>query len=98
VVLSNAFGIDEGIAVDTHVLRLSYRLGFTEHSPDAVKVERDLMELFPNKQWYKVTHLLIDHGRAVCFARTPACADCVINELCPSSRVPGRTVRNRAKR
>jgi len=88
VVLSNGFGIDEGIAVDTHVLRLSFRLGFSDHSPDAVKVERDLMELFPKKQWFKVTHLLIDHGRAVCTARNPACTDCAISRLCPASRVP----------
>jgi endonuclease-3 len=87
VVLANAFGINVGIAVDTHVHRLSWRLAFSD-GPDPVKVERDLMELFPPAKWFKVTHLLIDHGRAVCFARNPRCEDCVVNDLCPSSRVP----------
>jgi len=88
VVLSNGFGIDEGIAVDTHVLRLSYRLGFSDHSPDAVKVERDLMDLFPKKEWFRVTHLLIDHGRTLCPARAPACTECPVSRWCPASRAP----------
>lgn len=92
VVLSNAFGINEGIAVDTHVHRLSWRLGLSDHD-DVVKVERDLMALFPKgPTWHKVTHALIEHGRAICFARNPRCAECVVSELCPASRVPGARV------
>jgi len=87
VVLGNAFGKNEGIAVDTHVHRLSWRLGFSDHD-DPNKVEQDLMKLFPRDKWFKVSHLLIDHGRNVCFARNPNCAECVVNELCPAARVP----------
>jgi len=87
VVLGNAFGKNEGIAVDTHVHRLSWRLGFSDHD-DPNKVEQDLMRLFPRAKWFKVSHLLIDHGRNVCFARNPNCAECVVNELCPAARVP----------
>jgi endonuclease-3 len=87
VVLGNAFGKNEGIAVDTHVHRLSWRLGFSDHD-DPNKVEKDLMSLFPRNTWFKVSHLLIDHGRTVCFARNPSCAECVVNELCPAARVP----------
>jgi endonuclease-3 len=87
VVLGNAFGKNEGIAVDTHVHRLSWRLGFSDHD-DPNKVEQDLMTLFPRARWFKVSHLLIDHGRQVCFARNPNCAECVVNDLCPAARVP----------
>jgi endonuclease-3 len=87
VVLGNAFGKNVGIAVDTHVHRLSWRLGFSDHD-DTNKVEQDLMKLFPRNKWFKVSHLLIDHGRNVCFARNPNCAECVVNELCPAARVP----------
>jgi endonuclease-3 len=87
VVLGNAFGKNEGIAVDTHVHRLSWRLGFSDHD-DPNKVEQDLMKLFPRAKWFNVSHLLIDHGRTVCFARTPQCAECVVNDLCPAARVP----------
>jgi endonuclease-3 len=87
VVLGNAFGKNEGIAVDTHVHRLSWRLGFSDHD-DPNKVEQDLMRLFPRDKWFNVSHLLIDHGRNVCFARTPNCAECIVNELCPAARVP----------
>jgi endonuclease-3 len=87
VVLGNAFGKNEGIAVDTHVHRLSWRLGFSDHD-DPNKVEQDLMKLFPRNKWFKVSHLLIDHGRTVCFARNPNCAECVVNDLCPAARVP----------
>jgi len=87
VVLGNAFGKNEGIAVDTHVHRLSWRFGFSDHD-DTNKVEQDLMKLFPRDQWFNVSHLLIDHGRNVCFARNPNCAECVVNELCPAARVP----------
>jgi endonuclease-3 len=87
VVLGNAFGKNEGIAVDTHVHRLSWRLGFSDHD-DPNKVEQDLMKLFPRAKWFNVSHLLIDHGRTVCFARNPQCAECVVNDLCPAARVP----------
>jgi endonuclease-3 len=86
IVLGNAFGIVEGIAVDTHVRRVSQRLAFTaEDDPD--KIERDLMELIPRARWFDFTYVLIDHGRAVCVARTPKCALCPVNHLCPSSLV-----------
>jgi endonuclease-3 len=87
VVLGNAFGKNEGIAVDTHVHRLSWRLGFSDQD-DPNKVEQDLMKLFPRAKWFNVSHLLIEHGRTVCFARNPNCAECVVNDLCPAARVP----------
>jgi endonuclease III len=96
VVLSNAFGINVGIAVDTHVHRLSWRLAFSD-ADDTNKVEQTLMVLFPRSKWFKVSHLLIDHGRAICFARNPQCAECPINDLCPASRVatgPAKTGRS----
>ena len=77
---------DVGIAVDTHVRRVSRRLGFTSHE-DPVKVERDLMEIVPKKEWYSFTYVLIEHGRAICKAPTPLCEVCPVNHLCPSSRV-----------
>jgi endonuclease III len=84
VVLGNAFGIASGVVVDTHVARLSTRLGFTkEKNPD--KIERDLIELIPKKDWIDFPHLLIYHGRKVCKARVPLCAECVVERLCPSS-------------
>lgn len=86
VVLGNAFGINEGITVDTHVTRLSGLLGLTRQT-DAVKIEQDLMQLIPRDDWTLVSHLLILHGRKVCIARRPQCEVCVLNELCPSSRV-----------
>jgi endonuclease-3 len=87
VVLGNAFGKNEGIAVDTHVHRLSWRLGFSDHD-DPNKVEKDLMALFPRTRWFSVSHLLIDHGRAICHARMPKCIECPVNDLCPASRAP----------
>ena len=86
VVLGNAFGIDEGVVVDTHVNRLSNRLALTRES-DPVKIEQDLMALYPKNQWTMLSHLLISHGREVCDARRPECERCVVNRLCPSSRV-----------
>ena len=86
VVLGNAFGIDEGIVVDTHVKRLSNRLGLTEQSnPD--KIEQDLMGLVPQEEWTLWAHLLILHGRATCNARKPLCDQCVLVDLCPSAEV-----------
>lgn len=82
---------DAGIAVDTHVGRLAVRLGFTGHgSKEAEKIERDLMELAPRKQWPQVPYLLIEHGRAICLAKKPLCADCPVEPLCPSSQEAGR--------
>jgi endonuclease-3 len=84
VVLGNAFGIASGVVVDTHVSRLSQRLGLTTQTQPE-KIERDLMELVPRKDWILFPHLLIAHGRAVCKARTPLCAECRLEKLCPSS-------------
>lgn len=84
VVLGNAYGISSGVVVDTHVGRLSQRLGLTTHEQPE-KIERDLMELVPKKEWVDFSHLLIYHGRKVCKARTPLCAECVIEQMCPSS-------------
>jgi endonuclease-3 len=86
VVLFNAFGINEGIAVDTHVKRLSNLLGLSKHN-DPQKIERDLMEIVPSKHWGGITYLLIEHGRKVCIARRPRCSACVLADLCPSFRV-----------
>jgi endonuclease III len=86
IVLGNAFGVVEGIAVDTHVRRLAERLGFSgQKDPD--KIERDLMSLIPQDRWFDFTYVLIDHGRAICSAKKPRCADCPVNDLCPSSLV-----------
>ncbi len=86
VVLGNAFGIDEGVVVDTHVSRVSNRLGLTRET-DPVKIEQDLIALFPRNRWTMLAHLLISHGREICDARRPLCEQCVVNDLCPSSRV-----------
>jgi len=84
VVLSNAYGVVEGIAVDTHVMRLSRRLGLTKNKlPD--KIERDLMGMVPKGDWFRISYLLIDHGRKVCTARRPTCDECVLNGICPSA-------------
>ena len=85
VVLGNAFGINSGIVVDTHVARLSTRLRFTR-ATDPVRIEQDLMPLFPQESWALLAHLLIWHGRRVCIARKPKCPQCVVNDLCPSAR------------
>lgn len=84
VVLGNAYGIVEGIAVDTHVRRLSQRLGFSQ-TDNPEKIERNLMDIIPEKDWFKTTYLLIDHGRAICTAKDPRCDLCPINKLCPSA-------------
>lgn len=84
VVLGNAFSIDEGVVVDTHVRRLSNRLGFsTEKDPE--KIERDLMETVPREDWTVFSHLLILHGRSTCKSRKPDCENCTLNDLCPSA-------------
>jgi endonuclease III len=84
VILGNAFNRNEGVVVDTHVGRLSLRLGLSKQK-DPVKVEQDLMPLFPRDDWAMVAHVLIFHGRRVCDARTPKCDICTVNEICPSS-------------
>jgi endonuclease-3 len=85
-VVAAELGNAQGIVVDTHVRRLSQRLGFTKQE-DPVKIERDLMKLVPREDWARFPHLLIWHGRRVCIARRPLCEQCVVNDLCPSSRV-----------
>ncbi len=85
VVLGNAYHVADGIAVDTHVKRLSNRLALTQESTPE-KIERDLMRLAPQDEWIDVSHLLIFHGRRVCSARKPNCAECVISHLCPSAQ------------
>lgn len=86
VILGNAFGKNEGIVVDTHVARVSHRLGLTRET-DPIKIEQDLMPLFPRHDWALLSHLLIFHGRRVCEARRPKCEICVLNDICPSSTV-----------
>ncbi|VVB93412.1 G/T mismatches repair enzyme [uncultured archaeon] len=84
IVLSSAFGKIEGIAVDTHVKRLSTRLGLTENT-DPDKIEKDLMKIIPKDEWAVFTLLLIHHGRKICTAKKPLCGECVLNKLCPSA-------------
>ena len=86
VVLGNAFGINEGVVVDTHVARLSKLLGLTRHT-EPEKIERALMSLFPRDDWALLSHLLIFHGRRVCIARRPKCGECVLADVCPSARL-----------
>jgi endonuclease-3 len=86
IVLGNAYGKVEGIAVDTHVRRVAQRLGFTAHD-DPDRVEQDLMRLIPRDRWFDFTYVLIDHGRALCVARRPRCERCPVSHLCPSSLV-----------
>jgi endonuclease-3 len=86
VVLGNAFDLNEGVTVDTHVGRLSRLLGLSAEE-DPVKVEQELMRLFPQEEWALLSHLLIFHGRQVCIARRPKCSDCVLSRVCPSSLV-----------
>jgi len=86
VILGAGFGLAEGIVVDTHVGRISRLLGFTKEK-DPVKIERDLMKIIPETDWIIYSHLLIDHGRAICIARRPDCSYCFLNHLCPSAAV-----------
>ena len=86
IVLQNAFGIVEGIVVDTHVRRVSRRLGLTkEDKPD--KIERDLMEIVPKEKWMRFADLLIFHGRRICTAKNPKCGECILNKICPSASI-----------
>lgn len=84
VVLGEIYGIADGITVDTHVKRLSKLLGLTE-ATDPKKVEKDLMAVIPHESWIEISHLLVFHGRRVCFARRPNCAACPLNDICPSA-------------
>jgi endonuclease III len=86
VILGTAFGISEGIAVDTHVIRLSGRLHLSRHE-DPIKIERDLCALLPRERWTRFGHQLIWHGRRVCHARKPECGVCTLQPLCPSARL-----------
>ena len=89
IVISNAFGKVEGIAVDTHVFRLAHRFGLTDEK-DPNKVERDLCALLPRDEWFHVNYRFIDHGRAICTAKRPACGACVLSDICPAAfTVPG---------
>lgn len=87
VVLANAFGVFEGIAVDTHVKRISYRLGLTK-STNQDRIEQDLMKLFPRQRWGDINHFLVLFGREVCSARKPACPSCELNDICPKLEIP----------
>lgn len=86
VILGNAYAINDGVVVDTHVGRVSLRLGLATET-DPVKAERQLMKLFPRENWAMLSHLLIFHGRRICVARVPKCEICPLNDICPSSRV-----------
>ncbi len=86
IVLSNAYGKLEGIAVDTHMRRLNYRLGLTKNT-DPDKIEQDLMKIVPRKMWNTYTYLIIEHGRAVCKAPVPYCIKCILNKMCPKQGV-----------
>jgi len=84
VVLGNAFDQNVGVVVDTHVTRVSNRLGLTKHAVDAVKIEQDLMQIVPREQWTLWSHLLIHHGRQICQARKPRCTQCPLLPFCPA--------------
>ena len=84
VILGNAYGVVDGIAVDTHVMRISQRLGLTKFS-DPVKIERDLMALFKKNRWFDLTYKIIEHGRNICDAKKPRCSMCPLNDICPSA-------------
>jgi len=86
IILSSAYGINEGIAVDTHVKRLANRLGLTKNE-DPVKIEKDLMEITPKSEWGNLSHLLIFHGRKICQAKKPNHKECVLFEICPSRNI-----------
>jgi endonuclease-3 len=86
VVLGNAFNKNVGVTVDTHVTRVSNRLGLTDHESDAVKIEQDLMQIVPQNEWALWSHLLIHHGRAICQARKPKCEACPLLPLCPAGQ------------
>lgn len=92
VVLGTAFGIPSGVVVDTHVGRITHRLGLTQHT-NAVKIERDLMAQLPPEEWIDFSHRLIHHGRKICVARKPRCVDCVLQAICPKMGVAEQGVK-----
>jgi endonuclease III len=87
VVLGEIYGIAEGITVDTHVKRIAHKLGLVSTNKDPVKVERELMAIVPQDQWILISHLLVFHGRRICFARRPDCLNCSLNDICPSAEI-----------
>ncbi len=92
IVLGNAYGVIEGVPVDTHAIRISYLLGLTANTnPD--KIERDLMRLAPRQDWLLISNLFVHHGRALCIARRPVCSRCPLNELCPKAGLPKNAAR-----
>src|SRR5207237_300232 len=93
VVLAHAYDRNEGIAVDTHVQRLASRLGLS-NAKDPLKIEADLMSLFPRRSWGRVSDVLIWHGRRVCFARKPQCGACVLSDICPSAELAENLTRS----
>jgi endonuclease-3 len=93
VVLGTAYGIAEGVVVDTHVKRLSFRLGLTKSS-NPVQIEKDLMEQIPRKEWVNFSHRLIHHGRQICIARKPKCPECPLLGLCPRNGLPPLEIQN----
>jgi endonuclease-3 len=89
VVLQIAYEIAEGVVMDTHIMRVSQRLGFTEYEKKPEKIEKDIMQLIPKEKWISYARLIGTHGRKTCKSRKPMCSECVINNLCPSSELEG---------
>ena len=87
VVLGEIYNFSEGITVDTHVKRIAHKLGWVSTNKDPVKVEKELMTLVPKESWIEISHLLVFHGRRICFARKPECSLCLLKEICPSSEI-----------
>ncbi len=92
IVLGNAYGVVEGVPVDTHAIRISRLWGFTKHS-DQKKIEKDLMVVVPRKDWLRISDLFVHHGRAVCIARRPRCSMCPVSKLCPKNGLPKKWMR-----
>jgi len=92
IVLGNAYGVIEGVPVDTHAIRISRLWGFTKHT-DPKKIEKDLMEIVPREDWLKISDLFVHHGRAICIARRPRCSVCPVEKICPKKGLPKEWVR-----
>lgn len=93
IILQECFDITEGIAVDTHVTRISQKLGLT-NSHDAINIEKDLMKILPKKYWNKINHILVCHGRTVCDAKKPNCSNCIVNTICRKYASRPNTTKN----